>query len=98
MHEAFGLFFSSLNVVLATIILGLDVWGIRRFTTRLVVKNLKRGLLVAIVLFLYFLAVGLIAADILPPNSPVDDVLGTMLVLSLVYVAYGYVGDWRRLQ
>lgn len=98
MHETLGLIFSSLNVVLATLILGLDVWGIRRFTTRLVVKNLKRGLLVAILLFLYFLAVGLISVDILPSNSPVDDVLGTILVLSLVYVAYGYVSDWRKLQ
>ena len=98
MHGSLGLFFSSLNVVLAAVILGLDIWGIRRFTTRLVVKNLKRGLLVAILLFLYFLTTGLIAVDILPSNSPVDDVLGTILVLSLVYVAYGYVTDWRKLQ
>ena len=98
MHDTLGLFFASLNVVLAILILVLDVWGIRRFTTRLVVKNLKRGLLVAILLFLYFLSVGLIAAGILPASSPVDDVLGTIFVISLVYVAYGYVGDWRKLQ
>jgi len=52
---------------------------------------------VGLLLFLYFLTESLVAVDILPSNTPIDDILGTLFMLSMIYLAYGFINDWKTL-
>lgn len=66
MHDPIGLFFSSLNVLLALATLILVVHGLRQFKIGLLAKAEIRALPVVIFLLLFFIAEALIASDILP--------------------------------
>jgi hypothetical protein len=40
----------------------------------------------------------LTATDMLPSNTPIDDFLGTFFMLSLIYLAYGFINDWKTME
>jgi len=62
----------------------------------LLVRALKRAILVGILLFLYFLTQIWIDLGILPPDTPIEGVLGTLFMLGLLFVVYGFVNDWTH--
>lgn len=97
MHDFVGLLFASVNVCLSVLILGMVAYGVNYFKSGILVKTLSRARLVGALLFLYFLTQALAAVDILPSNTPVDDILGTFFMLSLIYLAYGFINDWKVL-
>jgi hypothetical protein len=97
MHDPLGLLFASVNVGLTVLVLGMMAYGVNYFKRGLLVKTLKRACLLAVLMFLYFLTEAFVAVDIVPSNTPVDDILGTLFMLSMIYVAYGFINDWRSL-
>ena len=98
MHDLVGLLFASVNVGLSVLVLGMVAYGVNYFKSGLLVKTLRRSGLLAVLLFLYFLTQALTAMDILPSNTPIDDVLGTLFMLSFIYLAYRFINDWKTLQ
>jgi uncharacterized membrane protein len=62
------------------------------------VKTLKRAWVPAIAIGLYFLVVALVAVDVLPSSTSIDDILGTILMLGLLYVARGFINDWKKFE
>jgi hypothetical protein len=98
MHDAVGLFFASLNVGLSILVLGIVAYGVNYFKKGLLVKSLSRARLVGGLLLLYFLTQALTATDMLPSNTPIDDFLGTFFMLSLIYLAYGFINDWKTME
>ena len=86
------------NVCLSILTMLLAIRGIRHFRTGLLVRTLKRAIPMAILLALYFSTVALIAINALPANTPIDDILGTLFMLSFLYLAYGFVHDWTHLE
>lgn len=97
MHDFVGLLFAAVNVCLSVLILGIVAYGVNYFKGGVLVKTLRRARLAGALLFLYFLTQALVAMDILPSNTPVDDILGTFFMLSLIYLAYGFINDWMVL-
>lgn len=97
MHDLLGLAFASVNVLLSFLGFVLVLVGIRRFKTGLIVKTLKRSIPAGLLLFLFFVTEALVAIDVLPSNTPIDDVLGTIFVVGLLYVTYGFVNDWTHM-
>jgi len=97
MHDLIGLTFASANVIISIVGFFLIFVGIRRFKTGLLVKTLKRAVPAGLLLFLYFVTVALVAIDVLPSATPIDDVLGTLFMLALLYVTYGFMNDWTRM-
>ena len=85
-----------MNVLLAGLGFLLIVVGIRRFETGLLAKALKRGIPVGIIIFLYFLTQIWIALGFLPADTPIEGILGTLFMLGLLYVTYGFVNDWTH--
>jgi methionine-rich copper-binding protein CopC len=61
-------------------------------------KTIRRLWIVAAILFVYFATQALVAFDYLPSTTPIDDVLGTLFMLALVYVAYGFLNDWKKFE
>lgn len=98
MHDPVGLFFTSVNVGLSILVLGMVAYGVNYFKSGLLAKTMRRARLVAILLLLYFSTQALITIDLLPSNTPIDDVLGTLFMLSLIYLAYNFINDWKALQ
>ena len=98
MHDPVGLLFASVNVGLSILVLGMTIYGVSYFKSGLLVKTLRRAWLLAILLFSYFLTQALVAMDLLPSETPIDDVLGTLFMLSMIYLAYGFINDWKTLQ
>lgn len=98
MHDTVGLFFSSVNVGLSILVLGMVIYGLNYFQSGLLAKTMRRARLVAILFLLYFSTQALSAVDFLPSNSAIDDVLGTLFMLSMIYLAYNFINDWKRLQ
>ena len=98
MHDAVGLLFASVNVGLSILVLGMAAYGVNYFKGGIVAKSMGRARLVAILLLLYFSTQALIAIDFLPSNTPIDDVLGTLFMISLISLAYNFTNDWKRLQ
>jgi branched-subunit amino acid transport protein AzlD len=97
MHDLLGLAFASANVLLSFLGFVLVLVGIRRFKTGLIVKTLKRSIPAGVFLFLFFATEALVAIDVLPSNTPIDDILGTLFMVGLLYVTYGFVNDWTHL-
>jgi hypothetical protein len=97
MHDPVGLLFASVNVGLSVLVLGMVAYGVSYFKSGLLVKTLRRARLLVALLFLYFLTIALTAIDVLPSNTPIDDVLGTLFMLSIIYLAYGFINDWKTL-
>jgi uncharacterized membrane protein len=97
MHDLLGLAFASVNVLLSFLGFVLVLVGIRRFKTGLIVKTLKRSIPAGILLCLFFVTEALVAIDVLPSNTPIDEVLGTMFMVGLLYVTYGFVNDWTHM-
>ena len=98
MHDPVGLFFASVNVGLSILVLGMVAYGVNYFKSGLLAKTMRRARLVATLLLLYFFTEALIAIDLLPSNSPIDDVLGTLFMLSMIYLAYNFINDWKTLR
>ena len=96
MHDLLGLSFAVLNIGLSIVTLLFVIRGIRHFKTGLLAKSMKRALPVAILLTLFFLTEALIAIDAFPAATPIDDVLGTLFMLSFLLLAYGFVNDWMH--
>lgn len=86
------------NVGLSILTLLLAIRGIRQFQTGLLVRTLKRAIPMTILLALYFSTVALVAISVLPANTIIDDILGTLFMLSFLYLAYGFVRDWTHLE
>jgi hypothetical protein len=82
---------------LAFVIICVVIWGMRYFKQGILVKTLRRASLAAILLFLTFSANALVAVDLLPSNTDIDDTLGVLFMLALLYLTYGFVNDWRTL-
>ena len=97
MHDPIGLAFASLNVLLSFLGFVLVLVGIRRFKTGLLVKTLKRAITPGILLFVFFVTEALIAIGSVPSDTPIDDILGTMFMVGLLYVTYGFVNDWTHM-
>jgi hypothetical protein len=97
-HDILGLILAMLNALLVLIMSCIVVWGVRYFKQGILIKTLKRTGLAAALLFLTFSADALVAADILPSNTDIDDLLGLLFMLALLYLAYGFVNDWRKLK
>ncbi len=97
MHDLVGLLFASVNVCLSVLILGIVTYGVSYFKDGVLVKTLRRARLVAVLLFLLFLTEALIAVGILPSNTPINDILGTVFLVSFIYLAYGFTNDWKTL-
>ena len=97
MHDILGLAFAITNALLAFVILCVVIWGIRYFKQGILVKTLRRAGLAAILLFFTFSADALVAVDVLPSNTDIDDALGVLFMLALLYLAYGFINDWRTL-
>jgi hypothetical protein len=96
MYDPLGLLFATVNVLLSGFGFLLILIGIRRFATGLLVKALKRAIPVRILLFLYFLTQIWITMSLLPPDTPIEGILGTLFMVGLLYVAYGFVNDWTH--
>lgn len=97
MPDLVELSFACLNIALSLAGLVLVLIGIRRFKRGLLERTLKRAIPAGILLFLFFISEALVGLDILPVHSYVDDVLGTLFMLGLLYVAFGFINDWTRL-
>lgn len=98
MHDQIGLFFAYLNVLLAIGTLILVVHGIGQFKVGLLARAEKRALPVVIFLSLFFIVEALVASDILPAITSIDDVLGTLFMICVLYMAYAFVRDWTNLE
>jgi hypothetical protein len=98
MHDLVGLVFAFVNVCLSVLILGIVAYGVNYFKSGVLAKTLSRARIVGVLLFLYFLTQALIAVDVLPSITAVDDLLGTLFMLSFIYLAYGFVNDWKTLK
>ena len=98
MYDPVGFLFASVNVGLSILVLGIVAYGMNYFKEGLLAKTLSRARPAAVLLLLYFLTRALITMGLLLSNTYVDDVLGTLLVLSMIYLAYGYVNDWKNFQ
>jgi hypothetical protein len=97
MHDPVGLLFASVNFGLSILVLGMIAYGVNYFKKGLLVKTLSRARIMGALLFLYFLTQALAAIDVLPSNTPIDDVLGTLFMISMIYMAYGFINDWKTL-
>jgi len=97
MQDSVGLVFASVNVCLAIVIFLVGFSGVRYFKSGLIVRNIKRTLPSTVLLFLYFLTQAFIAIDLLPATTPIDDILGTLFMLTILYSAYAMINDWRTL-
>ena len=97
MHDFVGLLFASVNVALSVLVLGMVVYGVKYFKSGILVRTLSRARIVGALLFLYFLTQALVAVDIIPSSTPIDDVLGTLFMLSLIYLTYGFTNDWKTI-
>jgi len=91
-----GLGLAALNVMLSGLGFLLILVGIRRFETGLLARALKRGIPVGILIFLYFLTQIWISMGLLPADTPMEGVLGTLFMIGLIYVTYGFVNDWTH--
>ena len=91
-------FASSLNATIAAAILFWIIRGTNYFRNGLLVRT-PRGLgVVAVLLFLYFVATALIGVyQIRGITASIDYMLGTLLVMALWYTAYAFTNDWRKL-
>lgn len=97
MHDLIGLTFAVINLGLGFFTIILVFRAMRFFKTGMLMKNLKRAWVPAIAIGLYFLVVALVAVDVLPSDTPIDDILGTIFMLGLLYVARGFINDWKKL-
>jgi len=97
MHDPVGLLFSSVNVGLSILVLGLVTYGVNYFKSGLLAKTMRRARLVASLLVLYFSTQALIEIDFLPSNTAIGDVLGTLFILTFIYLVYNFINDWRAL-
>jgi hypothetical protein len=98
MHDPVGLFYASVNVGLSILVLGMVIYGVNYFKTGLLAKTMRRARLVAVFLLLHFFTRALFATDLLPSNSPIDNILEILSMLSLVYLVYYFINDWKALQ
>jgi len=94
----FELAIASLNVVISLIGLVLILRGLRQFRGGILAKSLRRAIPVGVLLFLFFVTEALVAMEILPRDTPIDDILGTLFMLGLLYVTYGFEHDWTHLK
>ena len=98
MPDLVELSFAALNTLLSFIGLVLLLIGVKRFKGGLLERALKRAIPAGILLFLYFISQALIGLEILPVHTFVDDVLGTLFMLGLLYAVYGFIQDWTHLE
>jgi hypothetical protein len=75
----------------------LSVWGVNYFKRGTFATTLRRVWIVALLLFTYFVTEAMVAYGYLESTTPIDDVLGTLFMVALLYVAYGFVNDWKNL-
>jgi hypothetical protein len=97
MHDLIGLTFAVINLGLGFFTIVLVFRAMQYFKTGLLMKTFKRVWIPAIAIGLFFLAELLVAADVLPSNTPIDDILGTIFMLGLLYLAHGFINDWKKL-
>src|SRR5271157_551140 len=96
MHDLIGLTFAIINLGLGFFTIALVFRAMQFFKTGLLMKTLKRAWVPAIAIGLYFLVVALVAVDVLPTSTSIDDILGTIFMLGLLYVARGFINDWKK--
>jgi hypothetical protein len=97
MHDPIGLTFALINLGLGFFTIVLVIRAVRYFKDGLMAKALKRAWVPAIAIALFFTVEALVAIDILLSNTPIDDILGTIFMLGLLYVARGFINDWKKL-
>jgi hypothetical protein len=97
LHDLIGLTFAVINLGLGFLTIALIVGAVRYFKTGLLVKALKRTWIPAIAIALFFLAEALEAIEVLPSSTPIDDILGTIFMVGFLYVARGFISDWKKL-
>jgi hypothetical protein len=98
LHNPIGLTFAMINLGLGFLTIVLAFRAARYFKNGLLAKALNRAWIPAIAIALFFLAEALVAIDILPSNTPIDDMLGTIFMLGLLYVTSGFINDWKKLR
>jgi hypothetical protein len=96
MHDPIGLAFAFINLGLGIFTIALVFRAVRYFRSGLLVKALNRAWVPAIAIALFFLADALIAIDVLPSNTPINDILGTIFMLGFLYVAREFINDWKE--
>lgn len=97
-HDPIGLAFAVINLGLGFFSIVLVFRAVRYFKDSLLAKALKRAWIPAIAIALFFLAEALAAIDVLPSSTPIDDILGTIFMLRLLYVTRGFINDWKELR
>jgi hypothetical protein len=98
MHDAIGLAFAMINLGLGFFSIVLVFRAVRYFKDGLLAKALKRAWIPAIAIALFFTVEALTAIDVLPSNTPIDDIIGTIFMLGLLYVTRGFINDWKELR
>jgi uncharacterized membrane protein YozB (DUF420 family) len=98
MVDSLELGLAMLNVVLSGVGFLLIIAGIRWFETGLFVRALKRAIPAGLLLFLLFFTKAMVAMGALPSDSLIEDILGTLFMLGLLFVTYGLVNDWKQLK
>lgn len=98
MHDLIGLAFAVINLGLGFLTIVLVFRAARYFGKGLLAKALKRAWVPAVALGLFFLTEALAAIEILPSSTPIDDILGTVFMLGFLYVARGFINDWKELK
>jgi hypothetical protein len=97
LHDLIGLTFAVINLGLGFFTIILVFKAVKYFKEGIIVRSLKRAWFPAIAITLFFLTEALVAIDFLPSNTPIDDILGTIFMLGLLYVARGFIKDWKEL-
>lgn len=85
--------FALLNAGFSAAILGLVVRSLAHFRGRLLTRLLKVVFLTGAFLMLFFATEALIALEILPVHSSLDDILDTLFTLGLLYLVYGLIRE-----
>lgn len=96
LHDLIGLTFAVINLGLGFLTIALVIRGVGYFKNGLMAKALNRAWIPAIAIALFFTVEALVAIDVLPSNTPIDDILGTIFMLGLFYVARGFINDWKK--
>ena len=91
-----GLAFTVINLCLGIFTITLVIRGVRYFKNGLMANALNRAWIPAVAIALFFTVEALVATDILPSNTSIDDILGTIFMFGLLYVAHGFINDWKK--
>lgn len=97
MIDLVGVVFSVANTLILLGGVVLTLYGQYYFREGILVKTLKRGFVVTVIMFVHFFLNTLNELSILAVPGVVSDVLEFSFTVGLGYLAYAFIRDWKTI-